>query len=58
MPRTYTFSDARLGNGLTYYYKLEDVSSDGVKEMHGPIFAKPVPPVVRSNWGAIKVLLK
>ena len=58
MPRTYTFSDVRLKNGLVYYYKLEDVSLAGVKEMHGPIAAKPAPPVVRSSWGAIKMLLK
>ena len=69
MPRTYTFSDVRLKNGLVYYYKLEDVSLAGVKEMHGPIAAKPVserlaspivsaPPVVRSSWGAVKMLLK
>ena len=58
MPRTYTFSDIRLRNGLVYYYKLEDISLAGVKEMHGPIAAKPAPPVVRSSWGAIKMLLK
>ena len=54
MPRNYTFNDIRLKNGQVYYYKIQDISSDRVKEMHGPIAAKPAPPIMQSSWGAVK----
>ncbi len=43
----YSFKDIGLSNGLTYWYKLEDVSFDGRTTVHGPVVvtpaAKPVP---------------
>ena len=35
--REYAFTDVRLTNGLTSWYKLEDVAFDGTRTMHGPI---------------------
>lgn len=35
--QTYTFTDIRLTNGVTYWYKIEDVAFDGTRTMHGPI---------------------
>ncbi len=35
--REYAFTDVRLTNGVTYWYKIEDVAFDGATEMHGPI---------------------
>ena len=35
--REYAFTDIRLTNGVTYWYKLEDVAYDGTTKMHGPI---------------------
>jgi len=42
--QSYTFTDTRLQNGTTYYYKLEDVAFDGVRTMHGPISVTPQAP--------------
>ena len=39
--QTYTFTDIRLTNGVTYWYKLEDVAFDGTTTMHGPISVTP-----------------
>ena len=33
--------DGGLTNGVTYWYKLEDVAFDGTRTMHGPISAMP-----------------
>jgi hypothetical protein len=38
---SYRFRDDGLSNGVTYYYKLEDVESTGRTETHGPIAATP-----------------
>ncbi|MFH1009582.1 MAG: T9SS type A sorting domain-containing protein [Candidatus Latescibacterota bacterium] len=38
---TYCFTDVRLTNGVTYWYKIEDVAFDGTREMHGPISLVP-----------------
>jgi len=37
----YSFADVRLTNGITYWYKLEDVAFDGTTTMHGPISVIP-----------------
>ncbi len=37
----YSFADVRLTNGITYWYKLEDVAFDGMTQMHGPIPVTP-----------------
>ena len=39
--RTYTFTYLRLTNGVTYWYKLEDVAFDGTRTQHGPISVMP-----------------
>jgi hypothetical protein len=33
----YSFTDARIQNGTTYYYKLQNVDFNGKTEFHGPI---------------------
>ena len=33
----YTFTDEGLTEGVTYWYRLEDVAFDGTRTMHGPI---------------------
>ena len=43
----YEYVDKGLTNGVTYWYKLEDVDYDGLKTEHGPVSATPtakVPP--------------
>ncbi len=39
--RSYSYRDAGLLNGRTYFYKLEDVETTGRTEMHGPVSATP-----------------
>ena len=39
--RIYRFVDERLTNGVTYWYKLEDVAFDGTTMLHGPIAVTP-----------------
>ncbi|MFQ5518190.1 MAG: DUF2341 domain-containing protein, partial [Acidimicrobiia bacterium] len=37
----YDYRDTGLTNGVTYYYKLEDIETTGVTELHGPVSATP-----------------
>jgi len=37
----YAFTDIDVINETSYWYKLIDVSSNGVRGEHGPVFAKP-----------------
>ena len=37
----YAYRDAGLTNGVTYYYKLEDIETTGKTELHGPVSATP-----------------
>ena len=37
----YKYIDTGVRNGVTYFYKLEDISVNGERTMHGPISAKP-----------------
>ena len=37
----YSHLDQDVQNGITYYYKLESVATDGSSELHGPIAATP-----------------
>ena len=37
----YTYRDSGLINGVTYYYKLEDIETTGRTELHGPVSATP-----------------
>ena len=39
--REYAFMDIRLTNGVTYWYKIEDVAFDGTRTLHGPISVTP-----------------
>lgn len=39
--QTYSFTDIRLTNGVTYWYKIEDVAFDGTRTIHGPISVTP-----------------
>src|SRR5262249_14497968 len=36
---TYSYRDERLTNGVTYYYKLEDIDTSGIATLHGPVSA-------------------
>ncbi len=40
---SYSYRDAGLTNGVTYYYKLEDIETTGKTDMHGPVSATPWP---------------
>ncbi len=44
--QSYAHRDAGLANGVTWYYKLEDVDTSGVSTFHGPVSATPSAPVV------------
>jgi hypothetical protein len=37
----YSYHDSGLTNGVTYYYKLEDIETTGKTELHGPVSATP-----------------
>ncbi len=39
--KEYSFTDADVSNGRTYYYKLESIEFTGTRVMHGPIEAHP-----------------
>ena len=36
---SYSYDDETVSNGVTYWYKLEDVDLYGVSTMHGPVWA-------------------
>lgn len=38
----YRYVDTSLINGLTYYYKIEDIAVNGARVMHGPVAATPM----------------
>ena len=40
---SYSYKDSGLTNGVTYYYKLEDIETTGKTELHGPVSATPAP---------------
>lgn len=35
--KTYNYTDRNVDGEITYWYKLEDISFDGIRKMHGPI---------------------
>jgi hypothetical protein len=37
----YRYVDNDVVNGLTYFYKIEDIATNGLKKMHGPVSAMP-----------------
>ena len=37
----YSYRDTGLANGITYYYKLEDIETTGRTTFHGPVVATP-----------------
>jgi len=38
---SYTYTDTAVINGVTYYYKLEDVDTHGTSAFYGPVSARP-----------------
>jgi hypothetical protein len=36
---SYSYRDSGLANGVTYYYKLEDIDTSGITTLHGPVWA-------------------
>ena len=38
---SYEYIDSGLRNGKTYYYKLEDIDTNGISTFHGPVSATP-----------------
>ena len=42
----YAYRDSGLTNGVTYFYKLEDIETTGATELHGPVSATPTTEVV------------
>jgi hypothetical protein len=41
MGRRYSYRDVGTVNGVTYFYKLEDIETTGRTELHGPVSATP-----------------
>ncbi len=39
----YRYADANVTNGVTYYYRVEDIAINGARTMHGPVSAMPDP---------------
>jgi hypothetical protein len=39
---SYRYTDSALTNGVTYYYKLEDIETTGTVTLHGPVEATPI----------------
>jgi len=46
---SYSYTDKEVQPGLTYYYKLEDLSIEGISTFHGPVSAK-VSVILPSNF--------
>ena len=48
----YSFTDYDVQNGMTYYYKLEDVDINGKSTFHGPVSAIPndIIPIWPDEW--------
>ncbi len=38
---SYDFRDSGVTNNVTYYYRLEDIATNGVRTIHGPVAATP-----------------
>jgi hypothetical protein len=51
---SYSYDDEAVTNGVTYWYKLEDVDIHGVSTFHGPVSATPR----RLHWLYLPLLLK
>ncbi len=52
----YSHRDAGLENGVTYFYRLEDIDTTGKATLHGPVSATPssgVPPDARETRSLI-----
>ncbi len=56
-PHDYAFADYHVERSQTYYYKVEDVATDGASTFHGPL-AVPVGNNFASSWGEIKAEFK
>ena len=51
---SYSYDDEAVTNGVTYWYKLEDVDTHGASIFHGPVAATPQ----RLHWLYLPLLLK
>jgi hypothetical protein len=47
----YSWRDSGLSNGVTYFYRLEDIETTGRTELHGPLSATPMAGSGRDNDG-------
>ncbi len=52
VPVTYRYTDTDVGQGVLYYYKLEDVTVSGASTLHGPIQVVYQAPAM--TWGSVK----
>jgi len=50
---TYSFIDETVANGISYYYKLEEVELDGAKTTHGPISVTPIEEMTETEKGKV-----
>ncbi|MBL7067223.1 MAG: T9SS type A sorting domain-containing protein [Candidatus Marinimicrobia bacterium] len=48
--KDYDFIDFDVNNGITYWYKLEDVDYSGNTKLHGPVSAIPMKNVIPSEF--------
>ncbi len=46
----YSYTDNTVEEGITYWYKLEDVATDGNRELHGPVTDAEL--AQQQSWGA------
>jgi len=51
---SYSYDDEAVTNGITYWYKLEDVDTHGVSTFHEPLSATPH----QLHWLYLPLLLK
>jgi len=53
VPQVYVFADRHVVPGITYFYVVQDIASNGVTRDHGPVSCTFTPQAT-SSWGAIK----
>lgn len=51
--RVYRFTDRRVVNGFTYWYKIADVANSGLRMFHGPVSATAVKGTVVTGTGEV-----
>ncbi|MBN1424990.1 hypothetical protein JXA88_10570 [Candidatus Fermentibacteria bacterium] len=53
VPQVYLFADRHVTPGVTYFYMVQDIATDGATQDHGPVSCTFTPQST-SSWGAIK----